>query len=260
MRQPADSLEPIERKQIASDAVPNSLPATCVHPGAIIVALAAGSYLVAAFWVTFAGGETSLDLAVVTLISVMMFGLIAGGGALARNVELDRKSTRSFREFVGGDVDIETGRITGREALLQITAIPIILAIGGTIILGGEVWARSNRVADLAAVATTSVSDHGVTLRSVSLDLPDPDRFFPGGEAADAINNNCLACHSAGMVLNQPTLSRDQWQAEVDKMRNTYKAPVAPQDVAAIVNYLADRSGKIAQLSVGEAAAASNHQ
>jgi hypothetical protein len=241
MTKPADSSGPIERKQIASDAVPNSLPATCVHPGAIIIALVAAGYLVIAFWVAFAGGETSLVLAIVTVILVMMFGLIAFG-ALARKVQPDGKSTRSFTEFIRGDVDIETGCITGHEALLQITAMPIILAICGTMISGGEVWARSNRVADLAAVATTSVSDHGVTLRSVSLDLPDPGRLFPGGDAADAINNNCLACHSAGMVLNQPSLSRGQWQAEVDKMRNTYKAPIAPPDVAAIVNYLVDLS------------------
>jgi hypothetical protein len=198
MPQPADHSGPIERKQIASDAVPNSLPATCVHPGAIIIALVAAGYLVIACWVTFAGGETSIDLAIVTVILVMMFRLISGGGALARNVEPDRKSTRSFGEFIRGDVDIETGRITGHQALLQITAMPIILAIGGTMILGGEVWARSHRVADLAAVATTSVSDHGVKLRSVSLDLPDPGHLFPGGEAADAINNNCPRADSGG--------------------------------------------------------------
>jgi len=220
MPHPADSSGPIERKQIASDAVPNSLPATRLHPGAIVIALVAAGYLVIACWLTF-----------------------AGGGALARNVESDGKSTRGFGEFIRGDVDVETGRIKAHEALLQITAMPIILAIGGTMILGGEVRARSNRVADLAA-ATTSVSNHGVTLRSVSVDLPDPGRLLPGGDAADAINNNCLACHSAGMVLNQPSLSRDEWQAEVTKMRDTYKAPIAPQDVDAIVNYLTDRIGK----------------
>jgi len=73
------------------------LPVTSVNPGAIVVALAAASYLLAVFWVTFAGGETWLDLAVVTLILVMMFGLTTGRGALARNAELDRKSTRSLR-------------------------------------------------------------------------------------------------------------------------------------------------------------------
>ena len=75
--------------------------------------------------------------------------------------------------------------------------------------------------------------------KSVSVDLPAGDRVFPGGAAADAINNNCLACHSAGMVLNQPALSKAQWRTEVEKMRTAYKAPMDPKDVDAIVDYLA---------------------
>jgi hypothetical protein len=91
------------------------------------------------------------------------------------------------------------------------------------------------------AAPTPSVATAGgVTLQSVSLDLPTSDRSFPGAAAADAINNNCLTCHSAGMVLNQPILSRAAWQAEVDKMRGFYKAPIDPKDVDAIVSYLAD--------------------
>jgi hypothetical protein len=77
-------------------------------------------------------------------------------------------------------------------------------------------------------------------LHSVNVDFPDSDRNFPGGAEADAINGNCLACHSAGMVLTQPHLSRAQWQAEVDKMRNTYRAPIDAADVPAIVDYLAN--------------------
>jgi hypothetical protein len=75
-------------------------------------------------------------------------------------------------------------------------------------------------------------------LKSVKIDLPDSDRMFPDGPGSDAINNNCLACHSAGMVLNQPALSKQVWAAEVSKMINNYKAPVAPEDVGAIVEYL----------------------
>jgi len=59
------------------------------------------------------------------------------------------------------------------------------------------------------------------------------------GPGADAANNNCLACHSAGMVLNQPALSKTQWRAEVDKMRTAYKAPIDSNDVDSIVDYLA---------------------
>jgi hypothetical protein len=45
------------------------------------------------------------------------------------------------------------------------------------------------------------------------------------------------------MVLNQPGLSKQAWAAEVNKMINTYKAPIAPEDVGPIVEYLTARKG-----------------
>jgi len=80
-------------------------------------------------------------------------------------------------------------------------------------------------------------------LKSVKIDLPDGDRMFPAGPGSDAINNNCLACHSAGMVLNEPSLSKQAWTAEVNKMINNYKAPVAPEDVGTISEYLTALKG-----------------
>ena len=77
-----------------------------------------------------------------------------------------------------------------------------------------------------------------IELKSVKIDLPDSDKMFPDGPGADAINNNCLACHSAGMVLNQPALSKQAWTAEVHKMINNYRAPIAPENIDAIVDYL----------------------
>jgi mono/diheme cytochrome c family protein len=87
-------------------------------------------------------------------------------------------------------------------------------------------------VASLAARAAT------LQLKSVKVELPQSDQMFTG-QGADAINNNCLACHSADMVLNQPALARAAWQAEVDKMIQVYKAPIAAADAGAIVAYLA---------------------
>ena len=89
----------------------------------------------------------------------------------------------------------------------------------------------------LAARAAISVQ-----LKSVNVDLPESDRMFTG-EGADAVNNNCLACHSADMVLNQPALTKAAWQAEVNKMIQIYKAPVAAADAAAIVDYLVRTKG-----------------
>jgi len=81
-------------------------------------------------------------------------------------------------------------------------------------------------------------AEEKLVLKSVSVDLPADDRMFEG-PGADAANNNCLACHSAGMVLNQPAMSKAQWRVEVDKMRTAYKAPIDPNDISSIVDYLA---------------------
>jgi mono/diheme cytochrome c family protein len=80
------------------------------------------------------------------------------------------------------------------------------------------------------------------TLKSLKLDVPSSDAMFPGS-GADAINNNCLACHSADHVLNQPSLSREAWHEVVNKMITAYKAPVSPDDAKAIVDYLARTKG-----------------
>jgi cytochrome c5 len=98
-------------------------------------------------------------------------------------------------------------------------------------------------IAFLLAVSSCAVAalaaDRLTAFQSVNPDLPFGDLAFPDGPGSEAINNNCLACHSAEMVLTQPPLTRTTWQAEVDKMRAAYKAPIAEEDVKAIVDYLA---------------------
>lgn len=76
--------------------------------------------------------------------------------------------------------------------------------------------------------------------RKLSVTLPSADAFFTDrpGASADAVNGNCLGCHSAAMVLNQPALTQMQWTETVAKMRNVYKAPIAPEDDAAILAWL----------------------
>ena len=80
--------------------------------------------------------------------------------------------------------------------------------------------------------------------KSVTVDLPPGDAMFPNGPGADAINNNCLGCHSADMVLNQPALPKAHWEAEIDKMRTAYKAPIDPKDVDGILDYLVSTKGE----------------
>ena len=88
-----------------------------------------------------------------------------------------------------------------------------------------------------AAMPLAGYAQSPLTLKSVSVDLPDRDIMFSGA-GSDVVNNNCLACHSAGMVLNQPALPAAAWQAEAEKMLHVYKAPIDEKDVPAIVEYL----------------------
>lgn len=50
------------------------------------------------------------------------------------------------------------------------------------------------------------------------------------------------------MMLYQPRLSAEQWHKEVEKMRNTFGAPVAEADVPAMVSYLTAMSAKLPEM------------
>ncbi|MGO4514031.1 hypothetical protein CT676_38165 [Bradyrhizobium sp. MOS001] len=113
----------------------NSLPATCVHPFAIAIALVGTAYTVLTFWVAFAGGEASAVLTMVSLILMMMLGLMTGCGYSSRNMEPYRAATRSFRDFIEGDVDLQSGRISGRASLCQLATVTGGIALATTSML-----------------------------------------------------------------------------------------------------------------------------
>ena len=46
-------------------------------------------------------------------------------------------------------------------------------------------------------------------------------RPFPDGPGADAINGNCLPCHSADHIFNQPNLPKETWEAGDDAPAGT---------------------------------------
>ena len=118
-----------------------------------------------------------------------------------------------------------------------------LAAIGGVALLLAVVGAPTARhvaapPAPIAAPAP-SVAGGGVTLTSAAISLPDEAESLPDGPHADLVTQRCTACHSAGMILAQPALSAEQWQATVTKMREAYRAPVPQSDDAPIVAYLA---------------------
>jgi hypothetical protein len=120
---------------VAGRPVANIPPTNDMHPIAIAVPLIAPAAMIAAIWLTLAGSELSLIPAVTTLTVMMLLGLITACGAFAHKVESNGIRTRSFWEFLNGEVDVETGRISGRVAFRQVATIPIVVAIGSTLIL-----------------------------------------------------------------------------------------------------------------------------
>lgn len=63
------------------------------------------------------------------------------------------------------------------------------------------------------------------------------------GEGFDAVNANCLMCHSFGYILNQGPQSKDFWKKKIVKMIHHFKAPITDEDSAIITEYLFQHYG-----------------
>ncbi len=114
----------------------------------------------------------------------------------------------------------------------------ITVACGAVLIGQFALFGLGHPAAGAPPAAGNSVTGDGLTLTSLSIDLPDSGREFPPGPGMEVAQANCAACHSVGMVMNQPALSRATWEAEVHKMIAVYKAPVTDDDAKTIVAYL----------------------
>jgi mono/diheme cytochrome c family protein len=78
----------------------------------------------------------------------------------------------------------------------------------------------------------------------VRVELPASDESFPPGAGADIAASQCLICHSAGMVLTQPPLTKGEWRAEIMKMRSAYGAPIPDDQVDGLSEYLKSINGR----------------
>lgn len=129
-------VQPVNKTVAPAHNTPPLQEATAVHPIAVAIPIVAFAWFVIAAWIGFAGDrEAAVSIVMVGFVNAMLFGLLAGGGWYSRNTTPELATNRSFADFISGRVDIATGQITGREALIQIAALPLFLAIGGTVII-----------------------------------------------------------------------------------------------------------------------------
>ena len=63
------------------------------------------------------------------------------------------------------------------------------------------------------------------------------------GKGFDAVQANCLMCHSFGYILNQGRQSREFWHSKVLKMVHHFKAPISKEDQENVTNYLFEHYG-----------------
>jgi mono/diheme cytochrome c family protein len=69
--------------------------------------------------------------------------------------------------------------------------------------------------------------------------LPPEISTLKTGPGLELVQANCLLCHSADYISTQPRLTAVQWRASVLKMQAKYGAPIATNNVDALVEYLA---------------------
>ncbi len=107
--------------------------------------------------------------------------------------------------------------VAGTVAALLVVAIPV-----------GAMLTGRTRIDSTAVPATV----HTIV-------LPDDEMAIPPGPNCAEFTAYCRLCHSPRLALTHPRFSDEkQWDKTVDKMINTYGAPVPPGEKPAIVAYL----------------------
>jgi mono/diheme cytochrome c family protein len=65
------------------------------------------------------------------------------------------------------------------------------------------------------------------------------------GAGKELVATYCAVCHSLDYIqINAPFLDRKGWEATVNKMINVMGAPIKPEDIPLILDYLSKYYGK----------------
>jgi cytochrome c1 len=114
-------------------------------------------------------------------------------------------------------------------------------------------------VIGLCLLAVTATGDAQTVIRQKGVPAPVvahmelvsyqiPDEAIPvvlADTGAEAVVNNCTACHSLEYITTQPpSMGEKFWHDEVTKMIKVYGAPIEPDQAEPIAKVLSDRFGQ----------------
>jgi hypothetical protein len=111
---------------------------------------------------------------------------------------------------------------------MQTLRVAVVLLCVAVAMLAYALWGRSGRERRAALPAPAPVIPvsrltEAKPVKEIDLEYHSPD--LPPGPGQDIFATQCVICHSARYVLNQPTFPRKVWTAEVHKMVRVTEHP-----------------------------------
>ena len=89
----------------------------------------------------------------------------------------------------------------------------------------------------LLVIAILSVSSLFAQVKG-DIEVPYISYQIKMGKGFDAVQANCLMCHSFGYIINQGPQSREFWHKKIEKMITHFKAPITKEDEKIVTDYL----------------------
>ena len=93
--------------------------------------------------------------------------------------------------------------------------------------------------------AATPASHAAKSGNIVSITLPKETAAFKQGKGVNVANAFYTVCHSADDIYMQPSLTKQQWEAEVVKMKKVYGCLIKDEDIPTVVSYLMSPDGTL---------------
>jgi len=88
------------------------------------------------------------------------------------------------------------------------------------------------------ALTTTTLAES-----SRGIEIPYIEFPMKPGKGMYSTKGKCNMCHSWGYTINQGPQSRAFWKKKVVKMITVFHAPIKPEDIDEVVNYLYENYG-----------------